>query len=72
VPTARGSIVLHVQSRLPVDAKKADAELPEFLTMMRRARQQEAFQQWFNLEASRELGQLPIFRRQAELGSSRN
>jgi hypothetical protein len=71
-PTVQGSVVLHVRSRLPVDEKKAEKELPEFLTMMRRARQQEAFQQWFGLEAARELGSLPFFRRQAEMGSSRN
>ena len=66
VPTAQGGMVLHVQNRLPVDEKKAAAEMPEFVGMMRRARQQEAFQQWFSIEATRELGSLPFFRRPAE------
>ena len=72
IPTGDGGAVIYVQRKLQLDEKKAEAELPEFLAMMRQARQQEAFQQWFGIEASRELGSLPIFRRPAEMGSAGN
>ncbi|MEY4388220.1 MAG: Peptidyl-prolyl cis-trans isomerase [Verrucomicrobiota bacterium] len=70
--TSDGAAVIYVSRQPPLDNKKTEAELPAFLAMMRQARQQEAFQQWFNIEASRELGSLPIFRRPSEMGNADN
>jgi peptidyl-prolyl cis-trans isomerase D len=43
-----GGFVLFVQSQLPVDAAAMNAELPQFITTLRRARENEAFNEWVN------------------------
>jgi len=43
------------------------AELPGFVQMFRQARQQEAFEAWFNREASRALANTPVMQRPPEI-----
>lgn len=69
IPTMEGGMVLYVKDKLPLDEKKVTAELPEFLTMLRQARQREAFEQWFNHEAPQALSDTPVVRRQPEINS---
>lgn len=58
VQTAEGGFVLYVQSRLPVDTAKMNADLPQFLATIRRERENEAFNVWLNIEAGRQLPEL--------------
>ncbi len=39
-----------------------NSEMPQYITALRRGRQSEAFNQWVNLEANRELRATPVFR----------
>jgi hypothetical protein len=64
VPTADGGFVLFVQSALPLDEAKKSVELPRFLTQVRRARENEAFNLWLQGEANRELRSTPIYQQQ--------
>ena len=64
-PTADGGFVVFVQSLLPVDETKKAADLPQFLTQVRRARQNEAFNLWLQGEANRELRNTPVYQEQA-------
>ncbi len=52
VPTADGGFILLVQSKLPVDQARLTADLPQFTLSLRRSRQNEAFYQWLQGEAS--------------------
>ncbi len=65
VATSDGGFVVYVQSRLPIDQAKMKSDLAQYTTALRRERQNEAFTQWINLEASRQLRSLPVFREQA-------
>jgi hypothetical protein len=56
VETEDGGFILYVQSQLPVDVSAMNANLPQFITELRRSRESDAFQEWLNAEASRELG----------------
>ena len=67
VPTMAGGMVLYVKDKLPLDEKKVTAELPEFINLLRQARQREAFEQWFNHEAPQALSDTPVVRRQPEI-----
>jgi hypothetical protein len=58
-----GGFVLFVQSQLPVDQSVMNAELPQFTAELRRSRENEAFNQWLQIEASRELGDTLLARR---------
>jgi ribosomal protein L39E len=69
VPTSDGGFVVYVQSRLPIDQAKMNSDLPQYITALRRERQNEAFGQWVNLEANRQLRYLPVFREQAARGA---
>ena len=60
-PTADGGFVLFVQSQLPVDEAKKISELPQFLSQMRRGRENEAFNLWLQTEANRELRNTPVY-----------
>ena len=62
VPTMEGSVVVYVQARMELDEQKVNAELGEFVTMLRQARQEEAFQEWFGREAQRALANTPVMR----------
>ncbi len=61
--TRDGGFVLYVQKRLPVDESKARAELPAFLNLIRRAREQESFNFWFARESSISLRNIPLMQR---------
>lgn len=56
IPTDEGGFLLFVQALQPVDETKKVSELPQFLSQIRRARQNEAFNAWLQAEAGRELG----------------
>jgi hypothetical protein len=64
VPTADGGFVLYVQSLLPLDKSKKDAEFPQYLAQARRGRQNEAFNLWLTTEMNRELRTTPYFQEQ--------
>jgi hypothetical protein len=53
--TSDGGFIVYVQSRLPIDQAKMNSELPQYTVALRRERQNEAFTQWVNLEANRQL-----------------
>jgi hypothetical protein len=59
-PTMDGGLVLFVKNKLPVDPAKAQADMPSYVTNLRRARQQEAFEEWFRKEAERALRDTPV------------
>ena len=65
--TSDGGFVVYVQSQLPFDKTKMDAELPQYIALLRRARQNEAYNQWLQAEAFRELRNTPVFRQQQAL-----
>ncbi|HWD91459.1 MAG TPA: hypothetical protein VG938_03835 [Verrucomicrobiae bacterium] len=60
-PTREGGFVVYVRERLPVDEAKMKTQLPEFAKIVRQRRQSEAFELWFNREASTALRDLPAF-----------
>jgi ribosomal protein L39E len=63
--------VVYVQSRLPIDQVKMNSELPQYITAFRRGRQNEAFGEWVNLEANRQLRTTPVFRQQLKSGAAK-
>jgi hypothetical protein len=63
--TDDGGFVMFVQSRLPVDQTDMSANLPQFTAELRRARESEAFNQWIQTEANRELRTTPAFNQPA-------
>jgi len=68
-PTADGGFVLYVHSLLPVDEALKNSELPQFVSQLRRNREIEAFNQWVESEANRELRNTPVY---AELMGNRS
>ena len=58
-----GGFVLFVQSQLPIDQSVMNAELPQFTTSLRRTRENEAFNEWLQVEANRALTDTPVARR---------
>jgi hypothetical protein len=58
-----GGFIIYNQSLLPIDLTKMNSELPQFTSEFRRERQTEAFNEWVNLEANRELHDTPIYQR---------
>ena len=69
-PTGDGGFVLFVQQMLPIDTAKKNAELPQFLVQVRRARQNEAFNLWLQGEANRELRNTPFFAKMTAGGAA--
>jgi hypothetical protein len=63
--TSDGGFIVYVQSRLPIDQAKMNSDLPQYTAALRRERQNEAFGQWVNLEANRQLRTTPVFQQQA-------
>jgi hypothetical protein len=57
-PTTTGGFILRVQAKLPLDQAKLAADLPEFTQNLRRARREEAFNEWWQNEAAQYL-QMP-------------
>jgi hypothetical protein len=66
-----GGFIVYVQPRLPIDRAKMNSELPQYIAAFRRGRQSEAFGQWVNLEANRELRNTPVFRQQFKSGAAK-
>ncbi len=64
VPTRIGGFIVFVQSKLPIDQVKMQADLPQFINSVRRARENEAFNNWFRKEAERGLRDTPALRQQ--------
>jgi hypothetical protein len=60
-----GGFVLFVQSQLPVDQSVMSAELPQFTASLRRSRENEAFNEWLQIEANRDLSDTPMAHRAA-------
>jgi hypothetical protein len=69
--TRDGGFIVYVQSRLPIDQAKMNSDLPQYLAAFRRERQNEAFSQWVNLEANRQLRNTPVFRQQLKSGAAK-
>jgi hypothetical protein len=67
IPTHSGGMVVYVGERLPVDKAKMQAELPAFSKLVRQARQNQAFDMWFQKEFSTVARNLPAFQ---QLGRS--
>jgi len=61
--TGDGGFILYVASQLPVDPLVMRADLPQFTAQLRRARESQAFQEWLNVEANRELRDMPFAKR---------
>ncbi len=59
-PTAEGGYVLFVKSLLPVKEELKNSDLPKYVSQLRRQRENEAFNAWLQLEASRELRNTPL------------
>lgn len=58
-PPARalhGVFMVYVEKKLPIDEAKLKKELPGFLAYMRQARQADAFNQWFMVQARQDPG----------------
>jgi hypothetical protein len=64
-PSAEGGFVMYVQRIEPVDAVKKAADMPSFLSQLRRGRENEAFNIWVNNEATRELSGISVFKQPA-------
>jgi parvulin-like peptidyl-prolyl isomerase len=65
VPTQTGGFILYLEKRLPADLKTMQTDMPQFLTSVRRGRQSEAFNQWLQLEANRQLRNTPLYSQKA-------
>jgi hypothetical protein len=63
--TDDGGFVVFVQSRKPVDQSQMNAELGQFTAVLRRTRQNEAFNEWVQIEANRELRDTPLAKQTA-------
>jgi hypothetical protein len=61
VQTDGGGFVLYIEGRPPIDQARMTADLPQFTAELRDRRQQEAFNQWLQMEGSRELRSTPLF-----------
>jgi hypothetical protein len=62
-PTLDGGLVLYVKEKLPLDEQKALSEMPQFVSALRRSRQQETFEDWFRKEADRALRDTPAMQK---------
>jgi hypothetical protein len=69
--TGVGGFIVYVQSQLPIDQSKMNSELPQYAVALRRERQSEAFGQWVNLEANRQLRDTPVFHKQTAPDTAR-
>ncbi|HWX20935.1 MAG TPA: SurA N-terminal domain-containing protein [Candidatus Binatia bacterium] len=58
--TSDGGMILFVKAKLPVDEAKMRADLPNFTQMVRRRRQDDAFNLWFGREIERGLRNIPL------------
>jgi hypothetical protein len=67
--TSDGGFVLYVQAQLPVDQAVMNAQMPQFIAQLRRAQQNDAFNEWLQIEANRELRNTPAYQPQAATGA---
>lgn len=65
VQTEDGGFIVYVQSLLPVDATRQAADMPHFIAQVRNQNVNDAFNEWLNSEANRELRNVPFFQKQA-------
>lgn len=70
VQTGDGGFIVFVQSQLPMDQAAMNAGLPRFAAALREQRQTEAFYQWLNLEANRQLRGTSLFREPSVPGAA--
>ena len=70
VETGDGGFIVFVQSQLPMDQAAMNAGLPRFAAALREQRQTEAFYQWLNLEANRQLRNTPVFQEPSAPGAA--
>jgi SurA N-terminal domain len=63
MPTEDGGFILYVQSKLPVDEEKMAEDMPQFMAGFRQARENQAYSDWRQHEANRELLDTPIARK---------
>jgi peptidyl-prolyl cis-trans isomerase D len=61
-PSGEGGMLLFVKAKLPLDQAKMQTELPNFVSNLRRSRQQEAFDNWLRRESEIGLIDTPIAR----------
>lgn len=62
IPTDDGGFILYVQSQLPVDEGKMSSEMAEFTAELRQRRSDQAFNDWVQHEANREMRDTPLMR----------
>jgi hypothetical protein len=67
--TGDGGFFVFVQSQLPMDQAAMNAGLPRFAATLREQRQTEAFYQWLNAEANRQLRTTSFFRESSASGA---
>ncbi len=60
VETEDGGFVLYIASRLPIDESKMTADLPQFTAQLHEQREEEAYNNWLQIEGSRELRNTPL------------
>jgi hypothetical protein len=58
--TGDGGFIVFVQSLLPLDQSAMKTDLPQFTAALRRERENEAFNQWLQIEANRQLRTTPL------------
>lgn len=69
--TDDGGFIVYVQSQTPVSQTAMNADLPQFIASLRRARENEAFNEWLGIEANRALQDTPIYRRETATGAAK-
>jgi hypothetical protein len=65
-PTLEGGLVFYVKAKLPISPEKLKQDLPNYITLARQTRQNEAFNDWFRKEAERGLRDVPLRREQPQ------
>jgi hypothetical protein len=66
IPTRTGGMVAYVRERVPIDKAKMQVDLPYFSKTVRQARETQAFDMWFEREASGALRNIPALQQQAQ------
>ena len=59
--TSEGGFVLSPQTLEPIDPAKKAAQMPDFITQVRRGRQNQAFNAWLQSEVTHELRDTPVY-----------
>lgn len=61
IPDREGGFVIHLREKLPIDQTQMKERLPQFSNIVRQRRESEAFELWFQKEASEGLRDVPVF-----------